>query len=114
MPRPTARATATLLLRTSSSSSATAPLPTRNSQLTSNGYSAEEHDLSALVPYRYAGVYKRVSENGICRKFILLHKNVHKQSVRLLPQPPSVHPLQRFALLAYEIDTHGTWPRFRL
>src|SRR5215208_1026256 len=68
MPRPTARATATLRARTLSSSPATAPPPTRDSQLTSNGYSAEEHDLSAPVPYRYAGVYKRVSENSICRK----------------------------------------------
>src|SRR5829696_2281184 len=46
MPRPTARATATLRLRTSSSSRATAPLPTKNSQLTSNGYSAEHENLA--------------------------------------------------------------------
>src|SRR5919107_5466223 len=46
MPRPIARATATLRLRTSSSSRATAPPPTRNSQLTSNGYSAEHENLA--------------------------------------------------------------------
>src|SRR5829696_594163 len=46
MPRPIARATATLRLRTSSSSRATAPPPIRNLQLTSNGYSAEHENLA--------------------------------------------------------------------
>src|SRR5919112_6866326 len=51
----------------------------------------------------------RISENGICRKFIWLHITRGRRGARLLPQPPSAHPRQRFALLALEIATLGTW-----